>query len=125
MGNPGLYRTILALSADNRSEGQIMEAITGKFPYLHLQTAGDFVSTNQDFSSAIKNAAARKAGVSKLHTCSICAAPIHPNAVSWDHTIDKKDGGAGDATNPQPTHPFCNRCKDELIPLFDERTPSA
>lgn len=113
-----LYRTALQLASEDKDDKEIMSVITEKFPYLRQQEAKDFASQSADASRGNKNAAARKLGMGKAHCCTICTAAIHPNAVSWDHTLDKKHGGTGSAENLQPTHPFCNMCKDELIPLF-------
>jgi hypothetical protein len=113
-----LFRTVLNLAAEGEKSAEILTKVVEKFPYLREQVAGEFVSGESEFTSGIKNAIIRKAGLEKLHLCAICGAPIHPNAISFDHCEDKKFGGKGTISNGAFTHPFCNTTKDQLIPIF-------
>lgn len=115
-----LYRTILDLASQNKAESQMMDELTTKFIYLRAQGQSDFVTQEADFSYAIKNASLRKAGITKLHCCVICKAPVHPNAIQMGHQKDKKSGGTGNIGNSGIEHPFCNMEKDNLIPMFSE-----
>jgi hypothetical protein len=112
-------------SRPSESEAQIMGKLQAKFPYLRLETIGDFVSTPGDFSSAIKNAKLRKAGMGKLDYCEICEAPIHPNALSHDHEKDKSEGGSASVENDAFVHPFCNSSKKELLGILRNPDPQA
>ena len=115
-----LYRTILESTSKNKNERQAMDELTAKFNYLRAQAPTEFSTDSGDFSYAIKNAALRKAGVTKLHCCTICKAPVHPNAIQLGHQTDKKDGGVGNVENAGVEHPFCNMEKDKLMPMFSE-----
>jgi hypothetical protein len=120
-----MFRTILALSGGRESDEQIMEKLKTKFYYLRAEDRGDYVSSPGEFSPAIKNARLRKGGLAKLHNCAICKAPIHPNAISMGHEIDKSDGGAADVQNVEFEHPFCNSSKAELLAIFNNQDAQA
>jgi hypothetical protein len=114
-----MFRTILTLSGERESDDQIMAKLKDRFPYLRVETASDFVSSSDGFTDSIRNARLRKGGMGKLHTCAICKAAIHPNAISMGHDVDKSAGGASDVGNAEFEHPFCNSSKVELLAIFD------
>jgi len=120
-----MFRTILALSGERANDEQIMEKLKAKFPYLRTEEPGEFVSTPGEFTDGIKNARLRKGGIEKLHNCGICKAPIHPNAISMGHGIDKVSGGAADVKNAEFEHPFCNSSKAELLRIFSSQDSEA
>lgn len=119
-----LYRTILDLTSQNKTDSEVIDGLKAKFNYLRAQEITEFSATESDFSYSIKNAALRKLGITKLHCCAICKAPIHPNAIQLGHQTDKKDGGTGNLENAGPEHPFCNMEKDKLLPMFSQLQPA-
>lgn len=67
------------------------------------------------FSSGTKTAAFFAAALPTGTRCKICGALVHKNSIEFDHIINARDGGSGDASNGQVSHPYCNSVKDHLI----------
>ena len=114
-----LYRSILACALDKKTDEEILADITSQFPYLRKESIADFTFSEADFSTRVKSAAIRKAGLGKVYTCELCHAPIHPSAISHGHQTDIKDGGDGSLKNNGFEHPYCNSAKDKLLPMFN------
>jgi hypothetical protein len=62
----------------------------------------------RNFSTDTKNSLYLKSTLESAARCGICGARLHPNSISIDHKTRKEDGGTGDPSNAQLTHPYCN-----------------
>jgi hypothetical protein len=120
-----MIRAMLLLSSERKTDPEIMEGLKKQFDYLYPQEATDFPGTQSEFSTAVKNAKLRKAGLEKVHSCHICGAAIHPNAISMEHYVDKKHGGTSNLANAEFSHPYCNSEKDALQAIFKSSDPEA
>jgi hypothetical protein len=60
------------------------------------------------FSRSVKTAAFLRDALQGVVRCSICEAPLHRNAMQFDHSTRRRDGGAAVVANAKPSHPFCN-----------------
>ncbi|WP_304334604.1 HNH endonuclease, partial [Conchiformibius steedae] len=65
---------------------------------------------NIDFTDEIKNETFIGQALSNAHKCPICNGYLHmEKSVQYDHIIEKSQGGMGESSNCQLTHPFCNQ----------------
>ncbi|WP_367134428.1 HNH endonuclease family protein [Saccharothrix sp. HUAS TT1] len=62
----------------------------------------------RNFTSDTKNSLALKATLEGSPACPICGARLHLRSITVDHIIRRQDGGTGDPSNAQLTHPYCN-----------------
>jgi hypothetical protein len=110
-----LYETLL----DEVTNGSTDAAIVAK---LQAQPSLKFLSLISDedraagknFSTLTKNAAFIQEALDKALRCEICHARLHVRAISIDHAQKKADGGLGNVSNAQLTHPYCNNSRDGL-----------
>ena len=120
-----MFRTILLLSSERKTDSEIMQALKSKFDYLRDQTPNEFPASEGDATTAIKNAKIRKEGIEKVHLCHICNSAIHPNAISMEHKEDLKHGGKSSVENIGFSHPYCNSDKEALQAIFKNADPEA
>jgi len=87
----------------------IMETILKEteFDYLSISRPS-FTSVKKDFSRDDKSSVYLSSALSSAPRCKICNGYIHTNSISIDHKARKKDGGLGDRSNGQISHPYCN-----------------
>ncbi|EDP66763.1 hypothetical protein BAL199_16918 [alpha proteobacterium BAL199] len=64
--------------------------------------------TKHAFSSGTKTAAFFAAALPNGTRCGVCGGLVHKNSVHFDHKIPVRDGGAGDMSNAQVAHPYCD-----------------
>jgi len=64
--------------------------------------------TKHPFSSGTKTAAFFASALPNGTRCAICGALVHKNSVHFDHRQRVSEGGAGDASNAQVAHPYCD-----------------
>ena len=103
----GIYRKILECVQNGMVLDDISTSLKREFAYLNLDYSGDDVQS-KDFSSATKSQAFLSSALSSAPKCKICGGFIHVNSISIDHVERKADGGTGDPSNAQLTHPYCN-----------------
>ncbi|PHP92895.1 hypothetical protein CBF17_015965, partial [Pantoea agglomerans] len=72
--------------------------------------AGDFNAANKKFSDDQKSKVFINAALSSAIRCSICNGYLDSaKSVSYDHIVRVREGGVGDGSNCQLTHPYCNQ----------------
>ncbi|WP_433221955.1 HNH endonuclease family protein [Microtetraspora malaysiensis] len=105
-----MYQTILAALHDNCTDEQIIERLKAQSALrspIKVQSDEDRKS-RRNFSAETKNAAALRATIAAAPRCEICGAFLHLRFATVDHKVRKQDGGTGDISNAQLTHPYCN-----------------
>jgi hypothetical protein len=71
---------------------------------------GDARTRGVTFSDDTKSATFLREALRTALTCPICGGYLDPNkSVSYDHIVRREDGGTGEQTNCQLTHPYCNQ----------------
>jgi hypothetical protein len=71
---------------------------------------GDEIEKSGSFSNNIKSKVFIDTALKGAIKCPICNGYIDAaKSVSYDHVIRKQDGGTGDESNCQITHPYCNQ----------------
>ncbi|WP_453964258.1 HNH endonuclease signature motif containing protein [Bradyrhizobium elkanii] len=66
-------------------------------------------SSSTQFTTETKSQIYLRDSLKTALKCSICQGLIEPaKSVSYDHINRVRDGGTGDASNGQITHPYCN-----------------
>lgn len=69
--------------------------------------------TRHPFNTGTKTAAFFAAALPNGPRCGICGGLVHKNSVQFDHINRQREGGRGDMSNAQVTHPFCNSTHKE------------
>ncbi|MGE4306859.1 MAG: HNH endonuclease, partial [Novosphingobium sp.] len=66
-----------------------------------------------DFTDDAKSSAFLRESLRQALKCPLCGGYLDPTkSASYDHIIRKIDGGTGDHSNCQITHPYCNSIKN-------------
>jgi hypothetical protein len=79
-------------------------------------TAPTLATKRKGFTTDVKSAAFLKDALGdNAVRCKICDCHIHPNAMTIDHTEDKKYGGTGSLDNAQLAHPYCNSTYKDIL----------
>ena len=86
---------------------EVRSALKSKFSYLNMDYFGEKPS-KVDFSEATKSETFIKTALEGAPACPICGGYVHTKSISVDHIERKEDGGSGDPSNAQITHPYCN-----------------
>lgn len=79
-----------------------------EFKFIKLNDTDDIDYSNTSFSDETKSSVFIIEALDQALRCKICEARIHSNSISFDHKERKEDGGNGNPTNAQLTHPYCN-----------------
>jgi hypothetical protein len=67
------------------------------------------IQTKARVSKETKAAVAIATGLASTPKCPICGGLLYPKkSVSYDHKVRVREGGTGDISNVQMTHPYCN-----------------
>ncbi|KAF0811950.1 hypothetical protein IGB42_03492 [Andreprevotia sp. IGB-42] len=124
-------KSLIALVQQNMSKAQRVPRMKKLFEYLidtvssgeilvtedaiaHLGLRGKILDVNSihpplNFSDDTKSMMFVTAALANALKCPICNGYLHPTkSVSYDHIIRRENGGTGEVTNGQMTHPFCN-----------------
>jgi len=104
-----LLRTIFDLLRDGKATPEILSSLAATSEFSYLQPAEKApIRTGKDFDLDTKSATfLRDALISPLR-CKICGGLIHSKSISFDHVQRRAEGGLGDMSNAQLTHPYCN-----------------
>jgi len=123
-----LYELLLAhLQGGVIAKEQLEKAITTNQELSFLRFVPDYEdeATRKNFTTDIKSSTFLSEAVASLLHCKICGAYMHRNSITFDHIKDKKDGGAGDQSNAQIAHPYCNSTyKDLQVKIAGSGPPS-
>lgn len=93
----------------NTGEAEIIAAMANHADFSFLQPAEkQETETRSEFGTEAKSAVFLRDALKDPLRCGICGGLIHTNAISIDHITRKSEGGKGDPTNGQLTHPYCN-----------------
>lgn len=100
---------ILDHLAEGKNDIQIISEMTKHPDFSFLQpNEVSPQSTGKDFCGDAKSSVFLRDALKDPLRCAICGGLIHRNGISIDHIIRKADGGQGDTSNGQLTHPYCN-----------------
>jgi hypothetical protein len=61
-----------------------------------------------NFTRTTKNAVVLQSVIANAPVCGICDARVNLRSTTFDHIRRKADGGTGEPSNAQLTHPYCN-----------------
>ncbi|GHH44039.1 GmrSD restriction endonuclease domain-containing protein [Lentzea cavernae] len=104
------YRIALASTTNGLSEQEVIQTLqassTPRLP-VKIITEEDR-KHGRNFSGETKNSVALKTALDSAPTCPICKARLHLRAMTVDHIVRREDGGGGNPSNAQITHPYCN-----------------
>ncbi len=109
-----LYWSIFVLMKDGVEDEKILGHLTAKAEFAHLKQlevpppGSEYETTGRKPSTSSKSAAFIRLALETPTRCAICGAIVHANSVTFDHIERVREGGASNADNLQPTHPFCN-----------------
>ena len=113
-----LYEFLLAHLQGGITDYKELEKALSKNDQLSflrfLEDEADEV-TRKNFSSDTKSANFLSEARSSMIECKICHGYMHKNSITFDHIQDKKDGGPGDPSNAQISHPYCNSTYKDMI----------
>lgn len=105
----GLYLRILELLEKKQTEDEIHSALAKSEEFSFLQPAErEPAKKRANFDQETKSAAFLREALANPLRCKICGGLIHMKSISIDHIDRKEDGGRGDVSNAQMTHPYCN-----------------
>ena len=92
-----------------RNEAEIIASLASHSDLKFLQPTDLLVKdAGRDFSADSKSEVFLRDALKDPLRCAICKGLIHLNAISIDHVKRREDGGLGEPSNGQLTHPFCN-----------------
>lgn len=104
-----LFRTIFDQFRIGKTDAEIIIGLAGTSEFSYLQPAEKTpVRTGKDFDPETKSAAFLRDALASPLKCKICGGLIHAKSISIDHVQRRADGGSGDVSNAQLTHPYCN-----------------
>jgi hypothetical protein len=104
------FEAILDELAKGTNSGSVIQNITLKegFSYLTFASAEQIESKSSAFSKDTKSAAFIRDALKSANRCAICNGLLHTKSIQVDHKIRKQDGGTGELSNAQLSHPYCN-----------------
>lgn len=110
------FNSVIEYLQDGKNAEQIVTLLNAhkNFAFLKLPAA-ETKQAGPDAKSRTKSQAFLKAAMENPMRCKLCTCLIHQNALTWDHSKDKKEGGTATLDNLQQAHPFCNSAKDVLF----------
>lgn len=116
------YKFLIGKFLEGLNGGDIDDSIKGhpEWRFLSLKTPiyqlpGD--NNDGKFSNTTKTATIWQAAYPGAPRCGICGAIWHRNSIHFDHHLAKKDGGTGNPSNAQVTHPYCDSTFKNQIPF--------
>lgn len=103
------YLKILDYLETGLNKEEVIDAIVKEEPYKYVSLIQEnVIVTTSTFNSNRKSAVFIKDVISTAPRCKICNGLIHINSITIDHIARKEDGGSGDISNGQISHPYCN-----------------
>ncbi len=105
---------MVALSSDKSDEDIFIILKKNTLLSAIEEFSEDDIKHGRNFSRATKNLVALKNLLEAEVRCGICNARLPSKAISFDHVKRKQDGGDGNPSNAQMTHPYCNTGYKEL-----------
>jgi len=104
-----LFRSVFDALRVGKTSTEIVAGFTASDEFSFLQ-AGERVAqkAGKEFDQDTKSAAFLRDALGSPLRCKICAGLVHVKSISIDHVQRKADGGNGDVSNAQLSHPFCN-----------------
>lgn len=103
-----LLDCITELQAGKDEIETIEQLASTKYDYLRLEKLKTKGSVKKEFDTDVKSHVYIKSSINSANKCKICDGLIHRNSISIDHIKRKQDGGLGEVSNGQLTHPYCN-----------------
>lgn len=125
------YRLVLSEIGEGRTAADIAKNLQQLVEFRYLKERDEKLTTRIDIPVTIKTVTYVREAIEKAIRCKICHARISPRSISYDHIQRRADGGLGDATNTQMTHPYCNNSYKETdgapiaTPLIFKRVDTA
>jgi hypothetical protein len=104
---------LLLFLLDGLKSGKDASAILGAMsihPYFSFLQPKEAIAqeAGRDFATDAKSTVFLRDALRDPLRCAICGGLVHRNAISIDHVVRRADGGLGDPSNGQLTHPYCN-----------------
>lgn len=125
------YKFVLSEIGAGKMAADIAKNLQQLVEFRYLKERDEKLTTRTDIPVTIKTVTYVREAIEKAIRCKLCHARISPRSISYDHIQRRADGGLGDATNTQMTHPYCNSSYKETggasiaNPLIFNRTDTA
>lgn len=87
----------------------VIQGIASRREFSYLLASSEQVETkSSSFSKDTKSAAFIRDALKSASRCSICDGLLHTKSIQIDHKVRRQDGGTGELSNAQLSHPYCN-----------------
>lgn len=87
------------------------------FSFLQPNENIEIPTQAKEFSNDTKHAVIIRESFNKTRRCGICGGFLSSKSMTIDHIQDKRQGGLGESSNAQLSHPFCNSTAKDILLL--------